>query len=245
MSLFAKAQQQAAQVKVEEKDTLGGGFTITSGIHPAAIKMMYLDAWSSGALYVAIELAVLVDGQEKTHKENITISNKAGEFTYKDKKTNEDVPMPGYAMVDTMLRLATGKGFNDQDVQVKSIAVYDKDAKGNVNKDKEVIMSALRQKLKVGILLQTVDKTTLNQSTNKYEPNGETREENVIHKVFDFETDKTLLEIQSNKDAEFHKGWTERFAGKVINKAKGAAKGNAGVKSGAPAQAGADNPLFG
>lgn len=245
MSLFAKAQSQATNVKVEEKDTLGGGFTIPSGIHPTAIKMAYLDAWASGALFVSLELVAFVDGQEKTHKENITISNKAGEFTYTDKKTGQPVPMPGYAMVDTLFRLATGKGFNEQSVEVKQVSVYDKDVKGNVNKEKEVFMDVLRQKVQAGILLQKVDKTALNQATNKYDPTGETREENVLHKVFDFETKQTILEKASGKPAEFYKGWDERFTGKVIDKSKGKPAGQAGVQSGSPVASGEQNPLFG
>lgn len=248
MSLFAKAQSQATNVKVEEKDTLGGGgFTIVSGIHPTAIKMAYLDAWPSGALFVSLEMVAMVDGQEKTHKEIITISNKAGEFTYKDKNTGEDKPMPGYVMVDTLFRLATGKGFNEQAVEVKSVSVYDKDVKGNVNKEKEVFMDVLRQKVQAGIILQKVDKTSLNQATGKYEPTGEFREENILHKVFDFETKQTILEKAANKPAEFFKGWEERFNGKTIDKSKGK-PGQGGATAGAPAQAaasGEQNPLFG
>lgn len=242
MSLFAKAQEQATNVKTEEKDVLGGGFTFPGGIHKSGIKMMYLDAWPSGALFVAVELAVLVDGQEKTYKENITISNKAGDFTYKDKQNGEDKAMPGYATIDSLLKLATGKGFAQQSPEVKSVKVYDKDAQGEVPKEKEVFTEALRKTLNVGFILANVDKTSKNESTGKYEPTGETREQNEISKLFN-DALQTINELEANKPAEFHKGWTERFAGKTIDKAKGKPKG--APTAGAPNAAGSENPLFG
>lgn len=233
MSLFASAQQKAQTVKAEEKDVLGGSFTIPSGIYPSGIKMAYLDKWDSGALYVGFEFAVLIDGKEMNHKELITISNKAGEFTYE--KNGEVHPMPGFSMVDSIFRLATGKGFKEQTgVEVKQIKLYDKEAKAEVPKPKEVFMEALGKKLKLGILAQTVDKTE--KQGDKYVPTGETREENVISKAFHFESDKTVSEIDANGSAEFFKAWEEKFKGKTINKAKGKPAGASGGTAGAPSQ---------
>lgn len=255
MSLFAKAQAQATSVKVEHKDSLGGGFTFPSGLYRTGVKMMYLDQWASGALFVSLELSVLVDGAEKTYKENITISNAAGEFTYKDKKTGEDKPMPGYAVVDELLTHLTGKGFAQQTPEVKSVKVYDKNAQGEVPADREVFTEALRKTFHGGFLLTTVDKTEKNANWQpgmdkklQYLPTGETREQNELHYLFN-DDKATLVEVAAGKPAEFHKAWEERFAGKTINKAKGKAAGQSGATAGAPnqAQAGADasNPLFG
>lgn len=245
MSLFATAQAQSANVKVEEKDVLGGSFNFPSNIYPAGVKMAYLDKWDSGALYVAFEFAVLVDGQERTHKENITISNREGSFTYND-KDGKPQPMAGYALVDSIFKMITGVGFNQQkNVEIKSVSVYDKDAKGNVNKDKEVFMDVIRQKVNLGIILQKVDKTVKNTSTNKYEPTGEFREENVIHKVFEYGTNLSLPEKEAGKPAEFYKSWLDRFSGKVIDKSKGKPANAGGVQQGAPNNAGVQNPLFG
>lgn len=251
MSLFAKAQSQATQVKVENKDSLGGGFTFEGGIHPAGVKMMYLDAWASGALFVAIELGVLVDGQEKTYKENITISNGAGEFTYKDKQSGEDKPMPGYATVDNLLKILTGKGFSEQAPEVKSVKVYNAEAQAEVNEDREVFVEALRQKFHGGFILANVDKTKKNDNWQpgmdkklRYLPTGETKLVNELAYLFD-EDKKTIVEIEAGKEAKFHEGWAEKFAGKTIEKAKGVGKG--APTAGAPAQAQAaatDSPLF-
>lgn len=242
MSLFASAQQKAQTVKAEEKDVLGGSFIIPSGIYPSGIKMAYLDKWGSGALYVGFEFAVLVDGKEMNHKELITISNQAGEFTYE--KNGEVHPMPGFSMVDSIFRLATGKGFKEQTgVEVKQIKLYDKEAKAEVPKPKEVFMESLGKKLKLGILAQTVDKTEKNPNwqpgmdkKKQYVPTGETREENVISKVFHFESDKTVSEIDANGSAEFFKAWEEKFKGRTINKAKGKPAGASGGTAGAPSQ---------
>ena len=246
MSLFAATQAQATTLKVTERDSVGGGFTLPSGVFASGIKMMYLDKVASGALFVSVEVAALVNGKEMTHKENIFISNKAGELTYKDKQDGSDQPMPGFATIDSLCRLATGKGYAEQTVETKQVKVYDYTAKAEVPMAKDVFMSMLGQKVKLGIICEIVDKNKKNESTGQYEPTGETRKQNVISKVFSLDTEQTLTEIAANQPAAFVKVWAEKFEGKEINKAKGK-QAASGAVAGNPlggATAGAD-PLFG
>lgn len=243
MSLFAKAQQATQNMKVEEKDTLGGSFTVPSDVYKGGIKMAYLDAWASGALYVGFEFALLVDGKERVHKEMITISNKAGSFTYTDKQ-GDAVTMPGYVMVDSILRAATGKGFADQTPVVKGVKMYDSAAKAEVIKEREVFMEAVGKKLNIAILEQEVDKTAKDPVSGTYVPTGETRKENVVSKVFDFDTNKTISEIKAGAEAKFCNDWVAKYKGQVVNKVKGNKAGAAGTPQ---AQAGAPTvgALFG
>lgn len=233
MSLFAKAQQAAQNVTVEEKDTLGGSFTVPSNVYAGGVKMAYIDAWKSGALFISLELALLVDGKERTHKETITISNKEGAFTYLDKRSGEQVAMPGYAMIDTLCKTITGKGFTEQVATTKGVKVYDAEAKGEVVQEREVFMDLLGKKIHFGILEQEVDKTAKDPMTSEYEPTGETKKENVLDKVFT-EDKKTYLESVAQQESKFMGQWLTANEGKLLNKVKGKKDG---AKAGAPKQA--------
>lgn len=243
MSLFAKAQAAAQNVKVEEKDVLGGGsFTVESNVYLGGVKMAFIDAWASGSLFVNLELALMVDGKERSHKEIITISNKAGEFTYTDKKSGEKMPMPGYALVDELFKAVSGKGFNDQAPAIKGVKVYDKELKAEVIQDREVFMDLIGKKAQFGILENEVDKTTKDAMSGEYVPTGETRKENTLAKTFT-ESGKTLSEAHINVEPKFIETWKERYAGKLQMKAKG--KGKSGVATGSPIPQTASASLFG
>ena len=232
MSLYAKAQAAAAQVQVKEEDRLGGSFTVPTDVYLGGVKMAYIDAWKSGALFIGLELAMLVEGKERTHKEIITISNKEGAFTYTDKKTGDAVPMPGYVMIDGLFKAASGKGFLEQSPTVKGVKMYCSDAKAEVVKEREVFMDVIGKRVHLAITEQEVDKTAKDPVSGDYKPTGETRKENVLSKVFDGETKQTTGEKAAGKPAEFCAKWVEQYQGKCSNRAKG-------NKAGSDAQAGA------
>ena len=245
MSLYAKAQAAAAQVQVKEEDRLGGSFTVPTDVYMGGVKMAYIDAWKSGALFIGLELAMLVDGKERTHKEIITISNKEGAFTYTDKKTGDAVPMPGYVMIDGLFKAASGKGFLEQTPTVKGVKMYCSDAKAEVVKEREVFMDVIGKRVHLAITEQEVDKTAKDPVSGDYKPTGETRKENVLSKVFDGETKQTTGEKAAGKPAEFCDKWVAQYQGKLSNRAKGV-KGAAaaGATAGAPAQSTPAASLF-
>lgn len=233
MSLFAKIQQ--ANVATEEKDVLGG--TLQTNVYDAAIKIAYLDAAKSGAINVTVEAVLLVNGSERNFRETFYISNKEGSFTYKN-RDGADEPLPGYVTVDSICKAACGQPLNSLNPEVKSVRVKaDEDPV-----QREVFMELLGKRLKLGIIEETVDRTSLNESTKKYEPTGETRDQNVVGKVFDADGFTALERDASKPEPEFMNSWVKKYAGKKINKAKGKPKGS-GAVAGAPA-AGALN-LFG
>ena len=250
MSLFASIQN--ANIQTKEEDVLGGGRTVPSNVYPAGIKLAYLDAAASGAICVVFDFAMLVDGKERNHKETIYISNKNKEFTYKDKQSGEDKPLPGFVTVDSICKAVTGKSITELSTEKKMVKVYDYVQKAEVPQEKEVLMDLIRGKLELGILEVTVDKTTKNESYNSsqptqgtnlpYLPTGETREQNELSKVFN-EDGLTQLEKDSGAtEAKFKAAWITQYGDKKINKAKGAGSGaKAGVVTAKPAS----GPLFG
>ena len=238
MSLFASIQN--ANIQTKEEDVLGGSRTVPSNVYPAGIKLAYLDAAASGAICVVFDFAMLVNGKERNHKETIYISNKNKEFTYKDKQSGEDKPLPGFVTVDSICKAVTGKSITELSTEKKMVKVYDYDQKAEVPQEKEVLMDLIRGKLELGIIETIVDKNV--KTDNGYVPSGETREQNELSKVFN-EDGLTQLEKESGAtEAKFKAAWVEQYAGKKINKAKGAATG---AKAGGVAKPATASPLFG
>lgn len=236
MSLFAKIQQ--ANIQTEEKDVLGGA--LPTNVYDGGIKIAYLDAAKSGAINFTLEAVLLVNGAERSFRETFYISNKDGGFTYKNRE-GKDEPLPGYTIVDSICKAACGKALNELVPEVKMVRVKH-DAEPE---QREVFMELLGKRLKLGIANEVVDRTAKNDSTGKYEPTGETREQNTINKVFD-EEGFTTLERETNKETpEFMNAWIKKNAGRVFNKAKGKANGS-GAVAGKPGQpANKDLNLFG
>ena len=238
MSIFSAVQN--ANLTTKEEDVLGGSFTVPTNVYPAIIKLAYVDKSAKGAINVVFDFAILANGKERNHKETIYISNAAGSFTYKDKKTGEDKPMPGFVTVDTICKAITGKSITQMTTEKKLVKIYDYTQKAEVPQEKEVLMDLVRGKLELGIQELTVDKTE-KSDTGEYVPTGETRDTNEVSKVFT-EDGLTLVEKEAGAtEAKFKAAWIKQYADKKINKAKGKADG---AKAGGVAKPAA-SPLFG
>ena len=238
MSIFSAVQN--ANLTTKEEDVLGGNFTVPTNVYPAIVKLAYVDKSAKGAINVVFDFAILVNGKERNHKETIYISNAAGSFTYQDKKTGEDKPMPGFVTVDTICKAITGKSITQMTTEKKLVKIYDYTQKAEVPQEKEVLMDLVRGKLELGIQELTVDKT-VKSDTGEYVPTGETRDINELSKVFT-EDGLTLVEKEAGaNEAKFKAAWIKQYADKKINKAKGKADG---AKAGGVTKPAA-SPLFG
>ena len=238
MSIFSAVQN--ANLTTKEEDVLGGSFTVPTNVYPAIVKLAYVDKSAKGAINVVFDFAILANGKERNHKETIYISNAAGSFTYKDKKTGEDKPMPGFVTVDSICKAITGKSITQMTTEKKMVKIYDYTQKAEVPQEKEVLMDLVRGKLELGIQELTVDRTE-KSDTGEYVPTGETRDTNEVSKVFT-EDGLTLVEKEAGAtEAKFKAAWIKQYADKKINKAKGKADG---AKAGGVSKPAA-SPLFG
>jgi hypothetical protein len=214
-------------VKIEEeKDTLGGGGgVIESSIVKATIEMVYNDTASSGAKSIVI---VAKTDEGNTIRQTTFISNKAGGYTYTNDKGT--YPLPGFSQMSHALEAITGKPLgNTQDIQEKTIKLYDFDLKKEVPVKRQVFMDTLGKVVKIGVLKVSEEKAT--KESNYKDGTGEFREYNSFDKWFDAETDMTVLEQKDDSITEpkFMAKWLEKNEGKVkVIKAK-----NPGVASGA------------
>ncbi len=229
MSLLAnlgntKVESQAASV----------GFTRTpSGVYPAQIKLLFLDANEKGTVSLNGEVEIIPDVTKPTERRSIFvreyISFAGGEF----EKVENGKPkqMFGLKRMEALLKVATGSGLAGQEIEKKLVEVFEGGQKKMA--EREVLVSATRAQFKAGVLHTIEDKTAKNNQTGKYEPTGETYETNTLDQFFNADSDKHITEIEGDKPAKFIKVWTDKFVtGEPVNRAKG--KAASGAQSGAP-----------
>lgn len=218
------------------KDVLGGGFIVDSGVYAGEIKLAFAGVSKNGARSLTVH--VQLDGGRE-FRETMYVTNRKGENFYeRDGKKN---PLPGFTTANDLALLATGQDLASQDVEEKVVKLYDFDQKAEVPTKVQALTSLHGKRVQLGILRQTVDKKKADGNGN-YVPTGETRDENVIDKVFHAETGKTVSEYTRQlDDAEFLPQWKEKNSGVTRDKredkssqagAPGAAAGTAGRSGG-------------
>jgi hypothetical protein len=238
------------RVKPEADKVFSGGFgALDSQVLDGVIEVAYLDKSKGGA--TSLTLHVKHDGGVFKTSLWLTGGDKKGNNNFYT-KDGEDHYLPGFIIADHIALIATGDDIGTlcEDTTTKAIKVRDFKLKADVNKEFETIEELQGQEVSLGIVKSVVDKKDKVEKDGKitYVPNGETREENEITKVFSPDDGRTVTEmIAEAEDAEFITEWKEAYDGKVINKAKGAAqngsagapaKGNAGASDGAKKKAG-------
>ena len=221
MSLFNKLTSDGLE---ESQDRLGGFSPFDSDIYIGTIKVAYAGTSSGGATSVS----VVVDADGKEYRETFYVTNKKGEnfFISQDKKK---VPLPGFTVVDDICLIASGKPLANQETEETVINLYDFDAKKELPKSVPMLTDLVGQKIALGILKQLENKNAKN-AAGEYEPTEETRETNVVDKVFHPEMKLTVAEARNGKeDPEFWDKWVEKNKGTVRDKTEKKAGGNAGA----------------
>ena len=229
------------------KDNLGGGgFIVETDGYPLTVKALYGGSAASGAMFVQL-IATKEDGKE--YKETFYVTNKNKENFYT--KDNKKYLLPGFIVANDLCLITTGKELSEADLEEKVVKVYDKDANGEVPKNVPMIVEAIGQKF--GALIQkSTENKQVKDAAGNYVDTAETRDVNNIEKVFDLESQFTVVEAKQGIEApEFVAAWLEKNKGKTRDKTKKVAAGGGAAgapKSSAPppAAGGAPRPsLFG
>ena len=249
MSLLANLASDSTIA--DEKDSIGGSGPLDSGLYNCTVSMAHINKASSGALGLVLTLKTS-DNKEVRQTLWMTSGTAKGSKNYYEDKNGEKHYLPGFIAANALSLLTVGKEISQLDTETKVINLYSAEAKAEVPTKVEVVMDLLGQEIIAGIIKQTVDKTKKNEATGQYEATGETREENEIDKFFRAKDRMTTAEIRAQaEEATFINAWEQKWAGKVKDRAKGAASGQPGVPKpgGAPgAAAGTKKPttsLFG
>lgn len=242
----------------EVTDRVGGFQRLDTDIYPAEIKVAYAGTWNSGAQFIS--LVADINGRE--YSEQITITNAKGEnfFHPKDKEQKPDlskkIPLPGFVTIDHLCLVTTGQPLSVQETEEKIVNVWDPELRKEAPKSVPVLVDLIGKKVLLAIVKQTVDQTV--KQGNEYVPNGKTKDENVIEKVFEINTKATVVEAQAAAQngtelkAIFHDTWLEKNKGQTRDKStKDGGNGRSGRPgaSSTPPQSGNAKPagksLFG
>jgi hypothetical protein len=221
-----------------ERDSVGGGGQVESGIYGAEITMAYLQKSAvkngkGGALGVFLTFKT---DEGKQVKQTIYIQSgvdKGEKATYTNKNGEEEY-LPGYLLMNSLTCLTIGKELHEElDEEEKAVKIYNFEAKADVATKVPVLTELIGQKVKIGVVKQTVSKKKLEGGV--YVTTGETRDENEIIKFFRYDDNMTTAEIIAEKtEATFYKDWLAKFEGKTLDKTEKPA-GGAPTAAGAPA----------
>lgn len=231
----------------EARDVLGGGGAFESGVYTGIIKLAYAGESKGGANSLTVH--VDINGREYRETLYVTSGTAKGCKNYYE-KGGKKYPMPGYTTANDIALLSTGVSLNEQDFEECVVKLYDYDAKAEVPTKVLAAKSLHGKEITLGLLKQTVDKTKLNEATNEYEPTGETRDENIIDKVFHTESGRTVSEFLKNTEqAEFQSKWSDKNTGQTRDRTSGTtgkvASSNTQAANSAPGKTAAKKSLFG
>ncbi len=233
MSLFGNLTTEGLE---KAEDRLGGYAVKPTDIYLAKIKLAYAGQSQGGARNVTLVL----ETEQGEYTETVYVTNKNGENFFLNKQDqSKKVPLPGFTLIDDLCLVTTDKPLAQQNGEEKVVKIYDYEQKKEVPKSVPVLVDLLGKEAYFAIVAQTVNKNQKNDSTGEYEPIAETRDENVIEKIFHNPTKMTVVEVKSGaQEAVFFHAWLEKNKGNTRDK-RTIKDGQAGAaKSGRPGQNG-------
>lgn len=236
--------QEDTSIVTIDSDSLGGYGALESALYDMTIKYAYYTESKGGALALNIEAT----GPNKEHlKQQLWVASgkeKGGKNFYLNKKTGEKVYLPGFVIANSIALLSVKKKIGALPTEKKTIMLYDAETKKDKPTDVDMVTELLGKTVTMGILKQTVDKTTKNEMTGEYEPTGETRDENEIVKIFRASDGKTVTEIMAKAEAaEFKDRWAEKWTGITRNRSVGTGAVSGSPATGAPQKTGQAAPV--
>lgn len=226
---------------LEQSEDRLGGFTVfeTDG-YDASVKMFYATKSDGGANGIFL----ILDIGGKEYRETLWITGKDGKNYYmvKDrdgKETGKKKALMGYEIVEDLCSVTLEKSLSEMQFEEKVVNVYDSEAGKEVPKSVMVATEILGSQVTVGLEKSLKFKTK--KVGNEYVETTETREENAIVKVFEYNTKLTMNEVRHAQEknidpvSDFYAKWVEKNKGKIKDMTK---KGNANAgKTGKPGQA--------
>lgn len=237
MSLLASLSTDASVT--EEKDSVGSGGPLDSGLYNATVSTAYVTKSQGGAMGLVLNLKT-DSGRDFRQTLWMTSGTAKGCKNYYE-KDGEKFYLPGFNHANSLALLTCGKEISALDTETKVVNVYSAEAKSEVPTKVEMLMDLLGKEIIVGLIRQTVDKTKKNDA-GVYEATGETRDENEIDKFFRARDRMTTAEIKAQVETPtFIDTWDAKNTGKTRMKSKGAA-GTPGAPKAAGAPAAAKKP---
>lgn len=211
-----------------ERDSLGGGGVLASGLYPATITLAFLQQAPSEAMALVVH-AKTSEGRDIRQTLWMTSGKAKGCKNYYLDRNDQKQYLPGFVLANSLALLTVGAEIGTLETEDKVVSLYQYEAKAEVPTKVPVFTDLIGQEILIGLIKQTVDKTQKNEATGEYVPTGETREENEIDKFFRASDRKTTVEIRAQSEkAEFVDAWSDKWTGKDRDRSSKEVKGKAG-----------------
>lgn len=210
----------------EAQDRLGGFAPLDTDIYTGVIKMAYAGQSTGGARNVSL----VVDFEGREYRETVYVTNRKGEnFYLNPQDKSKKVSLPGFLTIEHLCIVTTGKPLNEQQAEEKVVKIYDPEARQELPTSVMMLTGLLGQTASFGIVKQLENKS--DKVGDEYIPNAETRDTNVIDKIFHTETKLTVPEATKGvEEAVFWDAW--------VDKNKGVTRDKRTIKDGEAGQAG-------
>ena len=217
----------------EEKDILGGGsYQCESGVYDAVVEYAYVEKNDKGTLVLHFG-AKLDDGFQL--KQRINLTKRTGE-TYYTNKAGEKFPMSGFVVGEAISLFGAQKPLSELDTKQATVKVYNKELKKEVPTDVPMLHELINKPLKLGIKKVIKNSGSYDANNNWVEDPSKTFTFNEIDKVFHPKSGLTVPEIRAKKtEAEFIKGWQDKWQGKVDDQTNGTAAAAPATPAATPA----------
>lgn len=219
-----------------EKDSLGGGGLLDSGIYLLTIKNAFLTVSKGGAIGLVLQTETDT-GRRFDNTEWMTSGTAKGrKNTYT--RDGKEHYLAGFNNANAICLLTVGKEISAMVTEKKVVKLF-KEGKEEPT-EVDMLTELQGKQFYAGILRQTVNKNEQNDAGD-YVPTAETRDENVVDKIFRLRDKKTVHEIRTQVEtAEFFDGWDKKNTGVTRDKVKKVE----GATAGAPgaAKKGGDTP---
>tara|TARA_B110000238_G_scaffold199513_1_gene246773 strand:- start:57 stop:803 length:747 start_codon:yes stop_codon:yes gene_type:complete len=233
-----------------ETNSLGGGGLLESGAYDMSIETAYFDTSKGGAMSLNLGFK---DASGRTLRQTIYVTSgtaKGCNNYYIDKKSGDKKYLPGFNTANSICLLANGDEISAQEIETKTLMIFDYEARKEVPQQKEVVMTLLGKDVTLGIKKVVENKREQNSAGAWVSASdGSTRTINEIDKVFRTSDHMTTPEIRAEApEATFYEGWVAKNTG--VNRDKSDAKagevtGGSSGNSGASADDTPKKSLFG
>lgn len=237
-NLFGNAAAELSGTE-KEKDVLGGRSLLPTDVYDGKLEVVYITKSTGGAQ--AFNFVVDING--KKVRDTIYVTNREGGVTYS--KDGKKYPLPGYSLVNALCKLTVGKEIPQLTFENKLVKIYNFELKKEVATEVPVAVELVGENVCLGIEFLRENKNAKDQAGN-YVATAETRDSNVIARVFHTKTGQTAAEYDAQAPAEFKGLWLKEFQGKIRDRSKAVAGGAAPAAAAASGGAAAPKTsLFG
>lgn len=179
------------ELQDNEERVSGGGFTADeSNASLVIFENVYLTQSQHGAWAANLQ-SKNKNGDERSYQ--IYFTNRKGEVFYKDKKSGNNVKLPGYQLLDSIALATCGKSFQEvlKAAKNKVIDLYDYESRKDVPTEVKTLPLICKKALIIGVIKKVDNKFKNGKKTS------EKRESNEIHMAFRKEDKLTAKEYAS------------------------------------------------